>query len=151
MKRTALGPNDLPFWLYRDFCDYLAPVITDVFNSSLKQQSVPLTWKQANIKPAPKELPFKSSNQFRPISLTNIIMRLFERLVYQHELSERCSSFITMDQFAYHKEHNSTMALVQSQHYWLLWLDGDADFVKYSHLTLVKHLIVYHIAFYVIN
>ena len=89
-----------------------------------------MLWKEANIRPAPKELPFTSCNQLRPISLTNIIMRLFERLVYKNELSTVCANHIDLDQFAYRKGHNSTMALLKSQHNWLKWLDGNADFVR---------------------
>ena len=32
IKRTASGPDDLPYWLFRDFGYHLAPVITDVCN-----------------------------------------------------------------------------------------------------------------------
>ena len=61
-------------------------------------------------------------------------MRLFERLVYKHELSGElsniCRDFIDLDQFAYREGHNSTMALIKCQHKWLSWLDGGANFVK---------------------
>ena len=130
VNRTTSGPDDLPCWLFRDFGYYLAPIITDVFNASLLQHTVPMLWKEANIRPAPKELPFTSCKQLRPISLTNIIMRLFERLVYKNELSFVCTNHIDLDQFAYRKGHNSTMALLKSQHNWLKWLDGNADFVR---------------------
>ena len=129
IKRTTSGPDDLPHWLFRDFGYYLAPVITDVFNSSLLQHTVPLLWKEANIRPAPKELPFTSCNQLRPISLTNVIIRLFERRI-SILLSTVCANHIELDQFAYRKGHNSTMALLKSQHNWLKWLDGNADFVR---------------------
>ena len=57
-------------------------------------------------------------------------MCLFERGVYKNELSTVCANHIDLDQFAYRKEHNSTMALLKSQHNWLKWLDGNADFVR---------------------
>ena len=79
LKRTAPGPDELPFWIWRDYAYQLAPTITKVFNSSLKKQLVPCLWKLANITPIPKETPFETCNQLRPISLTNVIMRLFER------------------------------------------------------------------------
>ena len=78
----------------------------------------------ADIRPLPKESPF------RPISLTAVIMRLFERLVYRFELSSICNDYINLDQFAYRGGHNSTMALIKCQHTWLKWLDGNADFVR---------------------
>ena len=142
IKRTTSGPDDLPYWLFRDFGYHLAPVITDVFNASLLQHTVPLLWKEANIRPAPKELPFTSCNQLRPIYLTNIIMRLFERLVYRKELSTVCANHIDLDQFAYRKGHNSTMALLKSQHNWLRWLDEMRTSCGFSHLILARRLIL---------
>ena len=80
LKRTAPGPDELPFWIWRDYVYQLAPTITKVFkvfNSSLKKQLLPCLWKLANITPIPKETPFETRNQLRPISLTNVIMTLF--------------------------------------------------------------------------
>ena len=129
-KRTACGPDGLPYWLFRDFALVLAPVVADVFNSSLRQHKVSSFWKLADITPLPKESPLTSCSQLRPISLTAVIMRLFERLVYKHELSSICRDFIDLDQFAYREGHNSSMALIKCQHKWLSWLVGDADFVR---------------------
>ena len=130
LKRTASGPDELPYWLFRDFAYDLAPAITDVFNSSLRQHKVPSSWKMADIKPLPKESPLTCCTQLRPISLTAVIMRLFERLVYRFELSNICNDYIDFDQFAYRGGHNSTMALIKCQHTWLKWLNGNADFVR---------------------
>ena len=51
------------------------------------KQLVPCLWKLANITSIPKETSFETCNQLRPISLTNVIMRLFERVVVKQELS----------------------------------------------------------------
>ena len=57
LKHTAPGLHGFPYWLWRDFAHHLATVVTKLFNSSLRQQSVPLPWKLANISPIPKEFP----------------------------------------------------------------------------------------------
>ena len=101
LKRTTAGPDQLPFWLWRDFAFDLAPIISHVFNCSLRCQTVPSLWKMADIMPLPKETPFKTCTQLRPISLTNIIMRLFERVVFRCELSNVINNSIGSDQFAY--------------------------------------------------
>ena len=54
----------------------LAPIITKIFNHFIMHQSVPTLWKNANVRPIPKESPITESTQFRPISLTDVIMRL---------------------------------------------------------------------------
>ena len=108
LKRTACGPDELPYWLFREFAHDLGPVVIDVFNSSLRQHKVPSSWKMTDIRPLPKESPLTCCTQLWPISLTAVIMRLFERLVYRFELSSICNDYIT----------------------WLKWLDGNADFVR---------------------
>ena len=112
LKRTAPGPEELPFWIWRNYAYQLAPTITKVFNSSLKKQLVPCLWKLANITPIPKETPFETCNQLRPISLTNVIMRLFERVVVKQELSPVLKSATGPDQFACKEGCNTTLALL---------------------------------------
>ena len=55
LKRTALSPDELPFWIWRYYAYQLAPTITKVLKSSFKKKSVPCLWKLANITPIPKE------------------------------------------------------------------------------------------------
>ena len=129
-KRTAPCPDGLPHWMWRDFSHLLAPLITKLFNRSLQEQFVPCLWKLANVTPIPKESPLTNCNQLRPISLTNIIIRLFEKLILKFEMFHVLKSLIGPDQFAYKENSNTTMALVKSQHYWLKWLDGNAEFVR---------------------
>ena len=66
LKRTACGPDELPYWLFKEFAHDLAPVVTDVFNSSLRQHKVPSSWKMADIRPLPKESPLTCCTQLRP-------------------------------------------------------------------------------------
>ena len=130
-KRTAPGPDEFPYWLWRDYADFLAPVIINIFINSLRHQTVPSLWKLANVTPVPKESPLNECNQLRPISLTDldIIMRIFERVVWKQELSPILKPSIRTDQFAFKKGLNTTMALIKCQHHWLNWLDKDVDFV----------------------
>ena len=131
LKRTGSGPDAFPYWFWEDFAPYLAPVLTPIINSSLKQQSVPILRKLANLTPIPKELSFSECDQLRPISLTNIIMRIFEKLVFKQEISAKLKSIIGKDQFAYRTGSNTTMVIIKCQHQWLKWLeDEDNDFIR---------------------
>ena len=117
LKRTASGPDERPFWIWRDYAYQLVPIITIVFNSSLKKQLVPLLWKLANITPIPNETPFETWNQLRPISLSNVIMKLFERLVVKQELSPVLRSAIGSDQFACKKGCSTTLVFLTCHHH----------------------------------
>ena len=100
-KRSSAGPDNLPYWFWKCFATELAPIVKEIFNMSLKTGNVPQIWKSANLLPLPKESPLNSCSQFRPISLTDIIMRLFERCGYKTELARVIRHKIGPDQFAY--------------------------------------------------
>ena len=145
---TASGPDEIPYWLWRNYADYLAPIITKIFNNLIKQQKVPRQWKLGNVTLMLKVSPFSECSQLRPMSLTNIIMRTFERLAYKQEISTILQSSIGLNQFAYKKGHNTTMALLKCQQYWLNWLDKDADFVMVYSFDFSKafDFVSYHIS-----
>ena len=130
LKRTATGPDDLPFWFWKEYALELTPVITHILNVSLVSQQVPKIWKSANVRPIPKATNISAVDQLRPISVTDIIMRLFERLILDFELRKPVSGFIHSDQFAYKKNCGTETALLYNQHFWMRSLDGHSNFVR---------------------
>ena len=110
ITRTATGPDDLPFWFWKECALELTPAITHILNVSLVTQQVPITRKTANVHPIPKETNISTLDQLRPLSVTDGIIRLFERLVLDFELRKPAYSFIHSDQFAY-KKHCGTELL----------------------------------------
>ena len=130
VKRTATGSDYLPFWFWKEHALELTPVITHILNVSVVSQQVPKIWKTANVRPIPKETNISALDQLRPISVTDIIMRLFERLILDFELRKPVSCFIHSDQFAYKKDCGTETALLYNQHFWMRWLDGHSNFVR---------------------
>ena len=55
--RKAAGPDGLPGRLIKEFACELSIPVTDIFNSSLREDVVPQVWKDATIAPIPKESP----------------------------------------------------------------------------------------------
>ena len=79
----SIGPDGIPNWILRDFCSTLAPPITAIANSSLRQRLVPSLWKSADVVPVPKVKPPRSiKSDLRPISLTPVISKCVEEFVY---------------------------------------------------------------------
>ena len=52
----AMGPDNIPNWILKDFSYILAAAIAATYNSSVRQRYVPPSWKQAEILPIPKSL-----------------------------------------------------------------------------------------------
>lgn len=79
--RKAPGPDGVPGQVFKDCADQLAEVFTSIFNLSLKQSVVPTCLKSAVIVPIPKKNTVNCLNDYRPVALTPIITKCFERLI----------------------------------------------------------------------
>ena len=55
VKSSATGPDDLPFWFWKEYALELTPAITHILNVPLVKQQIPITWKTAIVRPIPKE------------------------------------------------------------------------------------------------
>ena len=81
IKKTATGPDSIPYTVWKDHAELLTPVLTNVWNLSLETHTWPRTWKRSNIDPLPKvEVP-NENNDYRGINITSIIARAFEKTV----------------------------------------------------------------------
>ncbi len=81
--QKAAGPDNIPGRVLKDCAAQLTDVLTDIFNTSLSQAVVPTCLKSTTIIPVPKKSPVSCLNDYRPIALTPIMMKCFERLVMQ--------------------------------------------------------------------
>ena len=92
-----------PFFFKRT-ADVLAPCPSVVLRRLVRLGSFPASWRLVNVTPIPKGLPSSSVANYRPISITSVFSKVFERLV-----SVRLGRFIKRSgvipttQFAYRK------------------------------------------------
>ena len=61
--------------------DVMAPSLSVVFQLLVRLGSFPTCWRQANVTPIPKGPPSSSVANYRPISITSVLSKVFERLV----------------------------------------------------------------------
>ena len=117
LKRTATGPDEIPYWFWADHAELLTPVITHIWNLSLATHSWPTSWKRANINPLPKvEVP-KENSHYRGINITPVIARAFEKTVYHTHGKQAVEGNLSQTQFAYRQGGNCTDALLSIQHH----------------------------------
>eukprot|EP00061_Rhincodon_typus_P010176 g34260.t1 len=82
--RKVTGPDGVPGRALRSCMDRLVEVFTAIFNLSLPHIKVPACFKKTTIIPVPKKAHAKCLNEYRPVALTSIVMKCFERLVMTH-------------------------------------------------------------------
>ncbi len=100
--RKAAGPDNIPGRVLRDGAYQLSKVLTDIFNTSLLLASVPTCLKTATIVPVPKCSTVTGLNDYRPIALTPVVMKCFERLVMAR-IKDSIDVTVDPHQYAYKK------------------------------------------------
>ena len=81
LKPTATGLDGIPAWYPRLGAAVFAAPIADLFNRSMSAGVVPKQWKKAIITPVPKVVKPAKPSAYRPISITAVLSRSFERHV----------------------------------------------------------------------
>ena len=77
----ACGSDGISGRILKAGAVWLAEPLTDLFNLSLQSGSLPMEWKQANITPVYKKGNPHSVTNYRPISLTSLVVKILERLI----------------------------------------------------------------------
>ena len=132
-----------PLFLKRT-ADVLAPRLSVVFRL-LHLSSFPTCRRQANVTPIPKGPPSSSVANYRPISITSVLSKVFERLVSVRlgRFMER-SGVLPTTQFAYRKglgtcdallcvSHTIQSALESGQEARIVQIDFSAAFDRVNH------------------
>lgn len=121
--RKALGPDGVSPSCLRVCSDQLAPIFTQIFNRSLELCELPSRFKCSTSIPVPKKPPITGLNDYRPIALTSVVMKSFERLVLRH-LKDITGPLLDPLQFAYRTNRLVDDAVNMGLHYILHHLDS---------------------------
>ena len=113
IKSNACGVDDISAHYLKLSIDSIVPFVTDIVNASFKHRSFPDRWKQAIIKPIPKNDDPSSPADFRPISLLPAISKIIEKIAS----SQMCDFLKDDDQLdklqsAYKLFHSTNTALL---------------------------------------
>ena len=127
--RKAPGPDNIPGRVLKDCAAELTDVFTDIFNISLSQAVVPTCLKATTIIPVPKKSSPSSLNDYRPVALTPILMKCFERLVMDNIRAVLPPSLDPF-QFAYRSNRSTDDAIATALHSALTHLDNKDSYVR---------------------
>ncbi|KAL0146881.1 hypothetical protein M9458_057820, partial [Cirrhinus mrigala] len=127
--RKAAGLDNIPGHVLRDCAAQLTDVLTDIFNTSLSQAVVPTCLKSTSIIPVPKKSPVSCLNDYRPIALTPIMMKCFERLV-MHDIKSSLPNTLDPFQFAYRPNRSTDDTISSTLHLALAHLEQKDSYVR---------------------
>ena len=140
-----------PLFLKRT-AEVLVPRLAVVFRRLLRLGSFPVCWRVANVTPIPRGPPSSSASNYRPISLTPILSKVFERLVsvrLGHFMEGR--GVLPTTQFAYRKglgtcdailcvAHTIQSAFEMGQEARIVRIDFSAAFDRVNHQGILFKL-----------
>ncbi len=77
----STGPDGIPAILLKTCCNFFIQPLYLLFKSCMDSEKIPTILKSAMVIPIHKKGPKTDPNNYRPISLTPIIMKIFESLM----------------------------------------------------------------------
>ena len=127
--RKTAGPDSVSPSTLKHCADQLSPVFTDIFNTSLETCHVPVCFKSSTIIPVPKKPRITGLNDYRPVALTSVVMKSFERLVLSH-LKSITDPLLDPLQFAYRANRSVNDAVNMALHFILQHLDFPGNYAR---------------------
>ena len=127
--KKASGPDCISALLLKSFAEELTPAWSPLFQLSVDSGCIPDIWKKAVIIPVAKKSCPKENNDFRPVALTSIVMKSFERIMVG-KLREQVEHLIDPHQFAYNRGRGTDDALNSTTHLILKHLEDPAAYAR---------------------
>ncbi len=128
-RRKAPGPDGVSPACLKTCADQLAPIFTQIFNISLELCKVPSCFKRSTIIPVPNKPKITGLNDYRPVALTSVAMKSFERLVLAY-LKDTTGPLLDPLQFAYRANRSVDDAVNMGLHFILQHLDRPGTYVR---------------------
>ena len=77
----APRPDELPNLLLKNDAKEISPILTDIFEHSIRTRKLPDEWVKANVAPVFKKGDRHTASNYRPISLTCVCAKLLEHII----------------------------------------------------------------------
>ena len=111
---SGVGPDGLDMRFIKIAPHILAYPLSDLFNLSLSTGEVPSSWKCARVTPLHKGSDPHDLNNYRPISIINSIVKIFEKLIF-NQLSNYLNDFniLSPSQSGFRPKFSTTTTLLK--------------------------------------
>lgn len=104
-------------------------MFTYIFNASLELCRVPACFKASIINPIPKKAKVTGLNDYRPVPLTSVVMKVLEPLVLAH-LKSITDPALDSLQFVYRANRSTDNMVNMALHYVLEHLDTAGNYAR---------------------
>ena len=120
------GPDGIHPRLLKELADILSTPLTTFFNRSLVEGKIPTAWKKAEVRPIFKKGSKTSPGNYRPVSLTSIVCKLYEGFIrdklFNHLIE---NNLLSDEQFGFCKGRSCVTQLLNTLFDWLCQIDDN--------------------------
>ena len=120
------GPDETHPRILKEAASSIAPALAILFNSTLKQHKVPDDWKTALITAIFKKGDKSDPGNYRPVSLTCIICKVLEAIIYDHIVQHMIrNKLFSKSQYGFISKRSAALQLLNVLELWCNILDED--------------------------
>ena len=147
----ACVPDCIPGRLLKEGAPWLSEPLVAFFNQSLQSGQLPSDWTCANVTPVHKKGSKHDPKNYRPVSLTSIVVKIMERLVHGKINFLNEHNKLNPSQHGFRSGHSCQTQLLETVHQWanildrrssshVLFLDFSKAFDRVPHRRLLLKL-----------
>ncbi|XP_076037549.1 uncharacterized protein LOC143022998 [Oratosquilla oratoria] len=149
------GPDNINARILKELRDNITPVLTELFETSIREGKLPEDWKSANVSAIHKGGDKSEVNNYRPVSLTCITCKVLESIIRDHIMEHMTRNDLFSDsQFGFLTGRSTVLQLLHVIDKWTRVIDdgGETDaiflhfqkaFDKVPHQRLLRKLAGY--------
>ena len=120
----AYGPDGITARMLREAAPAISASLTKLFNLSIQNSQLPDDWKIGNITPVHKKGKKELVENYRPISLTSLVVKTLERLIYNRVFAfVDSNNLLSNQQYGFRPGYSCTSQLILLFHTWAKNLD----------------------------
>ena len=123
-RDKACGPDNLPSQLLQVAADFISLPLSHLFQLSLSSGALPRDWVTANVVPVHKKGDKHLPSNYRPISLTSIVVKVMERIIHrQLVLALESKHLISDSQHGFRCKRSTVTLLLSAINDWAFCLE----------------------------
>ena len=120
----ACGPDLLPPLILKKAAEFICLPLSNLFNQSMSSGHLPRDWVTANVIPVHKKGNKRLASNYRPISLSSVIVKVMERIIHRHMIDALSqSNRLSVHQFGFRPNHSTVSLLLNAVNDWALNLE----------------------------
>ena len=121
----SVGPDHCHPYILYNVCHSIITPITLIFDQSLKEGSLPVSWREATVVAIHKKGPKTDACIYRPVSLTSVVCKMLESIIKDHIMQHLASNSLLNDhQYGFHPGRPCELQVLRILNDWTRYADN---------------------------